>query len=276
MPFITPSHFATPSALLCAAPARQFAPSVRAMSSSLALVLPGNRREVVKTTPTMTLGAVLAEACARTPRPLDDPAGFVLMNGKVALDLSTPLRFAGLANGARLEVVRKPGAAAPAAAAPLQPAAQPSGVPSTEAAAGAEAVAEPQRTGAPSYAQGTSDASATASSGEGAALPAEADAIMADVEPAPTAAPAAPPPPPSAAAVAASDALAARLGRKVRVFSRAALARAAAAEPVPELPDSFYECVARACLMRRVRARQHSLLTRKPSLAASLPTTSVP
>lgn len=75
------------------------------MSGTLSLGLPGNRREVVKTNPSMLLSAVLAEACARGPRPLGDPAGYALQSGKATLDLSLSLRFAGLPNGARLEVV---------------------------------------------------------------------------------------------------------------------------------------------------------------------------
>ena len=70
---------------------------------SLVLQLPGNRREVVKTNPTMLLSAVLAEACGRGPRPLGNPAEFALMHGKKAVDLSSPLRFAGLASGTVLE-----------------------------------------------------------------------------------------------------------------------------------------------------------------------------
>jgi hypothetical protein len=204
------------------------------MSSSLALVLPGNRREVVKTTPLMTLGAVLAEVCGRPPRPLGDPAQFVLMNGKAVLDLSTAVRFAGLANGVRLDVVRNPAAAAAPQPVPQPPQAQPV---AAAAVARAPAVAESAAGAAggaalevPSAAPGDAHATAGAAGGP---------------DPAPTAAASAPAAAAREAATAASQQVAARVGRVVRVYSRGALLRAGAA-PVVELPDSFYECVAPA------------------------------
>jgi hypothetical protein len=218
------------------------------MSNTLALVLPGNRREVVKTTPTMTLAAVLAEACARPPKPLGDPACYQLVNGKAVLDLSTPLRFAGLAPAARLEVVRKPGttlatlaAAQPAAPAPPQPPAGASGGSAQGAAAVPMALAAhpaaaqlPQATD--EAMEGTSDcgeAGAPGSGGDagaGGAAPDSAEAAAAAAT--------------AAAAAAAADGVAARLGRRVRVFSRDALLRAGV-HPATDLPDSFYECAAR-------------------------------
>jgi hypothetical protein len=204
------------------------------MSSSLALVLPGNRREVIKTTPLMTLGAVLAEACARPPRPLGDPAQFLLMNGKAVLDLSTAVRFAGLANAARLDVVRNPAAAAAPQPVPPQAQAQPvtaaavaRAPPAAEPAAGAAGGAAAE---VPSAAPGDAHATAGAAGGPG---------------PAPTADVSVPEAAAREASAAASAAVAARVGRVVRVFSRDALLRAGAA-PVVELPDSFYECVAPA------------------------------
>jgi hypothetical protein len=199
------------------------------MSSSLALVLPGNRREVVKTTPLMTLGAVLAEVCGRPPRPLGDPAQFLLMNGKAVLDLSTAVRFAGLANGARLDVVRNPAAAAaqPPQAQPVAAAAVARAPAVAESAAGAAGGAALE---VPSAAPGDAHATAGAAGGP---------------DPAPTAAASAPAAAAREAATAASQQVAARVGRVVRVYSRDALLRAGAA-PVVELPDSFYECVAPA------------------------------
>ena len=214
---------------------------------SLALMLPGNRREVVKTTPVMTLGAVLAEACGRAPRPLGDPSQFLLMNGKAVLDLSTPVRFAGLANGARLDVVRNPAAAAAPSAAAPQP--QPAAAEATHAQQPASASAlqveaaqpPPASDAAPSAAcddmvvEGTSAARCDGGAA-GAATGGDADPVLAAAAAAAAAAS-------SAAAAEASAAVAARVGRVVRVYSREALLRAADAPPVEELPESFYECV---------------------------------
>jgi hypothetical protein len=226
-------------------------------TNTLALVLPGNRREVMKTTPTMTLGAVLAEACARPPKPLGDASCYQLLNGKTVMDLSTPLRFAGLASGARLEVVRKPGAPAPA----VVPAAVAAPAPAPAASAPAAPATQPQEPQQP-----VADASGASGSGTGVARACEAALVegtcadgasaaagaSAGGAVAPTAggdaAPTAEPAPVSAeaaaaaaAADAAAEAVASRLGRRVRVYSRDALLRAGVAPPA-DLPESFYEC----------------------------------
>lgn len=214
-----------PSTVLSSSVARP----ARLMSGTLSLQLPGNRREVVKTTPTTTLGAVLAEACARGPRPLGDPASYLLMQGKATLDLSLSLRFAGVASGARLEVVKKQALGAPCAVEP--PAAVPAAAtskrvhPATHDAP--EVGAQPQ------------------------VPPEEVRGCVAE----PTACAMAPGCAPAAphgaddAAVHAAQALAARrqaacalAGRAVRVYSRDALL-AAGQQPPEELPEAFYECV---------------------------------
>jgi hypothetical protein len=268
-------------------------------TNTLALVLPGNRREVIKTTPTMTLGQVLADACARPPKPLGDASAYQLMNGKAVLDLSTPLRFAGLASGARLEVVRKPGApahapaappaaaapaAAPAASAPPAPATQPQPQPGADAgaASGSGACAAGGCDAAPM--EGTSGAGASAaadpSAGGGAAPAAGGDADAA-AEAAPVSAEAVAA---AAAAAAAADAVASRLGRRVRVYSRDALLRAGVA-PAVDLPESFYECALsqmhtriHACVraLRRAPSANRLFLTLAARASAAFPCLSSP
>ena len=211
------------------------------MSGSLTLMLPGNRREVVRTNPTMTLGAALAEVCSRPPRPLGDPDNFCLILNKKELDLSTPVRFAGLASGAKLDVVRKQGTDKPAAA-PAAPASAPTaradgaGVP-------AAAVVQPVQPVA-----------------AGAVVAAEIAAPSGD-EPAPAPSP-------------LSDIAAKLAGRPVAVYSRQALQSAteSSGERLPsseDLPEeSFYEMTPEDIMRLTKRKEEEVLMTRAMREAA--------
>ncbi len=72
--------------------------------ATLVVLTPKGYRVVVKTTPNMQLLHVLEEAC-RHPAHNYDPTAFQLRCGKKGLDLSLPLRFAGLANHATVDLV---------------------------------------------------------------------------------------------------------------------------------------------------------------------------
>lgn len=210
------------------------------MSGSLTLMLPGNRREVVRTNPTMTLGAALAEVCSRPPRPLGDPDNFCLILNKKELDLSTPVRFAGLASGAKLDVVRKQGTDKPAAA-PAAPASAPTaradgaGMPATAAIQPVQPVVE------------------------GAVVAAEA-AAQPSVEPVPAPSP-------------LSDIAAKLAGRPVAVYSRQALQSAteSSGERLPsgeDLPDEFYEMTPEDIMRLTKRKEEEVLMTRAMREAA--------
>ncbi|KAI9009138.1 GLUT4 regulating protein TUG-domain-containing protein [Hyaloraphidium curvatum] len=71
--------------------------------SAVNIVLPDNRKLMIKTTPTMSLAQVLAQACEKGKV---EPAGYGLKHNKTVLDLSLSMRFANLAPGAKLELVR--------------------------------------------------------------------------------------------------------------------------------------------------------------------------
>jgi tether containing UBX domain for GLUT4 len=209
------------------------------MSGSLTLMLPGNRREVVRTNPTMTLGAALAEVCSRAPRPLGDPDNFCLILNKKELDLSTPVRFAGLASGAKLDVVRRQNANKPAAA-----------------------------PGAPASVSARSD---------GASVPAAAAAAVQPVQPldagavvAETAAPTAPSPLVTSPLV---DIAAKLAGRPVAVYSRQALQSAteSSGEKLPsgeDMPEEFYEMTPEDIMRLTKRKEEEVLMTRAMREAA--------
>ncbi|KAI9184287.1 hypothetical protein H9P43_003340 [Blastocladiella emersonii ATCC 22665] len=88
------------------------------MSSNVVVSGPDNRRTTVKVTPAMPLRDVLAAACSQLK--LDGPSdGYELRRsnarpgtpGAAPLDLSLSVRFANLASGAKLDLVRRSGAA---------------------------------------------------------------------------------------------------------------------------------------------------------------------
>merc|ERR1719197_480062 len=74
--------------------------------SQLKIVLPNDEIVTIKATPTTSMASVLADACAK--RQLD-PASHSLQYGKPAkeVDLSLPVRYAGLPSGQKLRVVRR-------------------------------------------------------------------------------------------------------------------------------------------------------------------------
>ena len=213
---------------------------------SLAVVLPGNRREVVKTSPTsafqpaqqrglwyrcsrapearltaclaVTLGAVLAEACAR-PKPPLAPSEWALHDAKrKAVELGAQCRFLNLQSGAVLTLVRvAPPSAPPQPPPPTEPA-QPPQQPPLEPA---DAAAPPEE---PSPAPAAAEA--------GAPLP-----------PPPPSPPPPPPPPASDPGAAASAASAALVGRSVRVYPPGREPPSAGALPPADapLPEDFYE-----------------------------------
>ncbi|KAJ1982801.1 hypothetical protein H4R35_000160 [Dimargaris xerosporica] len=65
----------------------------------------GGRHQAVKTTPAMTLRAVVSTACQK--HGLDDPDKYGLRYQRKLLDLSLSVRFANLPAGAKLELVRQ-------------------------------------------------------------------------------------------------------------------------------------------------------------------------
>ncbi|ORX70616.1 hypothetical protein DL89DRAFT_292258 [Linderina pennispora] len=90
--------------------------------STLTIIYGPGRTVAVKTTPTMTLQAVLTDACAKVPGS-PAPASHILTYNDKALDLSLPLRFANLPQGVKLTLKRtasKPSAAAPPVKVALQ------------------------------------------------------------------------------------------------------------------------------------------------------------
>ena len=70
--------------------------------TSLTVVCPGGRRQVVATTPNMTLLQVMEAACAKRQM---DPSGCTLKHGRQTLDLTHPVRLCGRQNHAVLELV---------------------------------------------------------------------------------------------------------------------------------------------------------------------------
>ncbi|KAJ1935152.1 hypothetical protein FBU59_005476, partial [Linderina macrospora] len=90
--------------------------------SSLSIIYGPGRSVTVRTTPTMTLQAVLTDACAKIPgSPV--PASHTLTYNDKTVDLSLPLRFANLPQGAKLTLKRVAGKQ-PSAAPPVKVALQ--------------------------------------------------------------------------------------------------------------------------------------------------------
>ena len=200
------------------------------MSGSLTLMLPGNRREVVRTTPTTTLGAALAEVCGRPPRPLGDPDNFSLVVNKRELDLSTPVRFANLPNGKAIDVVRKQATTKPASA----PAA-----PASVAAARSQHADSPVRAAA-------------------AVQPVVSDAVVAAES---MAQPCEPAPAPSPL----SEVAATLAGRPVAVYSRQALQAATESSgevlhSIQDLPEEFYEMTAEDIMRLTAKRKEDEVL----------------
>ncbi|KAJ2689578.1 hypothetical protein IWW39_001382 [Coemansia spiralis] len=71
------------------------------MSTSISVIYAPGRSVSVKTTPTTTLQAILVSACAGMPKP-PSPDSYTLVYNSKALDLTLPLRFANLPQGAKL------------------------------------------------------------------------------------------------------------------------------------------------------------------------------
>ncbi|KAJ2491127.1 hypothetical protein IWW37_002580 [Coemansia sp. RSA 2050] len=71
------------------------------MSSSISVIYAPGRSVSVKTTPTTTLQAILVSACAGMPKP-PSPDSYTLVYNSKPLDLTLPLRFANLPQGAKL------------------------------------------------------------------------------------------------------------------------------------------------------------------------------
>ncbi|KAJ2832084.1 hypothetical protein GGI24_001360 [Coemansia furcata] len=74
--------------------------------STISVVYAPGRSVSVKTTPTTTLQAILVSACAIMPNPPSPDAHTLAYNSK-ALDLTLPLRFANLPQGAKLTLTRR-------------------------------------------------------------------------------------------------------------------------------------------------------------------------
>ncbi|KAI9140357.1 ubiquitin-related domain-containing protein [Paraphysoderma sedebokerense] len=81
------------------------------MASNVTVLLPDGKRQVIKTTPAMSLKSVVNTVCEKHKIP--DPESYGLKTGRTTLDLSLSIRFANLPQGAKLELVKcgrpKPG-----------------------------------------------------------------------------------------------------------------------------------------------------------------------
>jgi len=74
------------------------------MASNVVVLLPQGKRQVVKTTPAMSLKAVVNTVCEK--HGISDSSGYALTNGRNILDLSLSIRFANLVQGAKLELIK--------------------------------------------------------------------------------------------------------------------------------------------------------------------------
>ncbi|KAJ1785813.1 hypothetical protein LPJ59_006061, partial [Coemansia sp. RSA 2399] len=80
------------------------------MSTTLSIAYAQGRTVKVKAAPMTTLQAVVSEACAKIPNSAH-PESYQLIHNKKALDLSLPIRFANLPQGATLTLKRVSSAA---------------------------------------------------------------------------------------------------------------------------------------------------------------------
>ncbi|KAJ2081098.1 hypothetical protein GGI09_007658 [Coemansia sp. S100] len=76
------------------------------MSTSISVIYGPGRSVSVKTTPTTTLQAILVSACASMPKP-PSPDSYTLAYNSKTLDLTLPLRFANLPQGAKLTLTHR-------------------------------------------------------------------------------------------------------------------------------------------------------------------------
>ncbi|KAJ2867860.1 hypothetical protein GGH94_000528 [Coemansia aciculifera] len=76
------------------------------MSTSISVIYAPGRSVSVKTTPTTTLQAILVSACASMPKP-PSPDSYTLVYNSKTLDLTLPLRFANLPQGAKLTLTHR-------------------------------------------------------------------------------------------------------------------------------------------------------------------------
>ncbi|KAF9929283.1 hypothetical protein BGZ65_005860, partial [Modicella reniformis] len=76
------------------------------MASNLTVFLGGGRKQLVKTTPAMILRQVVNIVCEK--QNYTEPESYGLKSGKNFLDLSLSIRYANIAPGAKLELVKIP------------------------------------------------------------------------------------------------------------------------------------------------------------------------
>ncbi|CAG8716639.1 10978_t:CDS:2, partial [Funneliformis mosseae] len=74
------------------------------MASHVVILIPGGKRQTVKTTPTMPLKQIVKLVCDK--QGYSDVDKYGLKQNKTILDLSLSIRFANLAPGAKLELIR--------------------------------------------------------------------------------------------------------------------------------------------------------------------------
>ncbi|KAF9341305.1 Tether containing UBX domain for GLUT4, partial [Linnemannia elongata] len=76
------------------------------MASNLTVNLGGGKKQLIKTTPAMSLRQVVNTVCEKQGYP--EPETYGLKSGKNFLDLSLSIRHANIAAGAKLELAKIP------------------------------------------------------------------------------------------------------------------------------------------------------------------------
>ncbi|KXS16045.1 hypothetical protein M427DRAFT_31957 [Gonapodya prolifera JEL478] len=90
------------------------------MTSNVVVVLPDNRRHIVKVTPSTQLSSIVEQVATKFRL---TSSSYTLKHGKTTLDLSLPIRFANLASGAKLDLIPSSASSRSSTSQPL-PAAQ--------------------------------------------------------------------------------------------------------------------------------------------------------